>query len=234
MRGFTFEHDARVFQIFLFILLFMFTIIPEGVSLGKNFYISANMSCTCPAGSTYSHSTKRCEIPPSCPSEGTWNSSLKKCVASPQKKCEILFAVCGISGGNVLPRRVELRCNNSVEPSYCEGQLFAGSLGSFYCYVDTKATYSVRGFFPVQRPYCNALLPAQFMTPIGYSIAIITVDARMVLRDICPKGYSLSQNICEALPSCPSGFTYDPEKGLCFIVPPDCPSGATFDYAQVM
>jgi len=127
-----------------------------------------------------------------------------------------------------------LRCNNSVEPSYCEGQLFAGSLGSFYCYVDTKATYSVRGFFPVQRPYCSALLPAQFMIPIGYSMAIITVDARMVLRDICPKGYSLSQNICEALPSCPSGFTYDPEKGLCFIGPSDCPSGATFDYAQVM
>jgi hypothetical protein len=96
MRGFTFEHDARVFQIFLFILLFMFTIIPEGVSLGKNFYISANMSCTCPAGSTYSHSTKRCEIPPSCPSEGTWNSSLKKCVASPQKNVRFYSLYAGL------------------------------------------------------------------------------------------------------------------------------------------
>jgi hypothetical protein len=234
MRGFTSKYEKGVFPIFLFILLFIFTIALEGVSLGKNFYVSANMSCTCPAGSTYNHSTKRCEITPSCPPEGTWNSSLKKCVASPQKKCEILFAVCRISGGNILPTRVELRCNNNVEPSYCEGQLFAGSLGSFYCYVDTKATYSVRGFLPVQRPYCNSLLPAQFMIPIGYSMAIITVDANMVLRNICPKGYSLSQNICEAIPSCPSGFTYDPEKGLCFIVPSDCPSGSTFDYDQVM
>jgi hypothetical protein len=58
-----------------------------------------------------------------------------------------------------------------VEPSYCERQLFAGSLGLFYCYIDTKATYSVRGFFPVQRPCFNALLPAQFMIPIGYSMA---------------------------------------------------------------
>jgi len=96
MRGFTSEHDARVFQIFLFILLFMFTIAPEGVSLGKNFYTSANMSCTCPAGSTYNHITKRCEITPSCPSEGTWNSSLKKCVASPQKNVRFYLLYAGL------------------------------------------------------------------------------------------------------------------------------------------
>ncbi len=200
---------------------------------------------SCPSGSTYNPSTKKCEAPPYCSSPGYYSQAYRSCIAQTEQDCVITSAYGYYSypGGS---GSTYISCyNNSCSTTVyftLGGQTtrlymnLSASYSSYYnsVLVNAYARASNSSFYNYNRSSgyqsCGSIYRSVYISSPWGSISV-TLSGSASWQNTCPYPYYYSGGVCKASPYCPSGFSFNSSVGKCQSNP-SCPSGFSWNGSQ--